>query len=90
MKVRVNFNQADGYLHVGTGGQGGSAHANSSKWHSKALGQLMSSQGSRHRHMGQPSLVRANPWGQNILQVASAHGFGAEINIHKTFSVILM
>lgn len=68
------------YLQVGTGGQGGSAHARSSKWHSRALGQLMSSHGSLHLHMGHPSLVRAKPCGQNILQVASAHGFGAETN----------
>lgn len=75
---------------VGTGGHGGSMHANSSKWQSNLSGQRISSQGSLHLHNGQPSFVSANPCGQNMRQVCAPQGFGSTNLSIKTFYFILI
>lgn len=66
------------HLHVGTGGQGGSEQARSSRWQANESGHLMSSQGSLHLHSGQPSCAKEKPCGQNILHVCAAQGFGSK------------
>lgn len=66
------------YLHVGTGGHGGSEQAKYSKWHAKELGQLISWQGSLHSQRGHPSESKTKPCSQNIRQVWAPHGFGTE------------
>lgn len=80
---------SDGYYsQVGTGGHGGSTHATSSGWQSKESGHRTPSQGSLHLHSGQPSSVRAKPWGQNIRHVCAAHGFGSAVGeAHNTIFV---